>query len=218
MKRVKRLLRKLSPTVYAYLRAQKLLFAQDSYLVVTGLINTYRWDRPCKMDGSPLPWMNYSVISFLEKRLTNQLRLFEYGSGYSTLFYAKLVDRVVSVESNHEWFQWVTSVAPRNVTVNYARAEDGDSYAQAIVREDRVFDIVVVDGIDRVNCIKNAVGHLSDRGVLILDDSSREEYKPGIEYIASRGFKRLDFEGIKPNGIYLDMTSIFYRQENCLGL
>ena len=61
-------------------------------------ITSYKINIPCRPDGTPLPWMNYNAISFLEERLTKDLCLLEYGSGYSTPFFASFVKTVVSVE------------------------------------------------------------------------------------------------------------------------
>jgi protein-L-isoaspartate O-methyltransferase len=49
--------------------------------------------------------MNYSVVEFLRQRLTKNMLLFEYGSGYSTLFFSKLVKKVVSVEYDKDWYE-----------------------------------------------------------------------------------------------------------------
>ncbi len=64
----------------------------------------------------------------------------------------------------------------------------------------------------------NACDALSDTGVLILDDSHRKEYQTGIDATLSKGFKRLDFEGLKPGRTTLYRTTIFYRAENCIGI
>jgi hypothetical protein len=59
---------------------------------------------------------------------------------------------------------------------------------------------------------------VTDRGVVLLDDATFEVHKPGMEYLARQGFRRLDFEGLKPASIRAYRTSIFYRDGNCLGI
>src|SRR5437016_5174452 len=56
-----------------------------------GWSKSNRLGLPLAADGSPLPWYTYSAIHFLEPRLRDDLKVFEYGSGHSTLWYAARV-------------------------------------------------------------------------------------------------------------------------------
>lgn len=53
------------------------------------------------------PWMAFPAIDALDKFLTKDSRVFEYGSGGSTLFFAKRAKEVVSVEHHREWYNLV---------------------------------------------------------------------------------------------------------------
>ena len=88
----------------------------------------------------------------------------------------------------------------------------------AITGEAALFDVVVVDGMDRLNCIYQCVGKLSDRGVIILDDSHFEEYRPAIDWLEAQGFRCLTISGLKPVLKKPHSTSVFYRDGNCFGL
>ena len=59
---------------------------------------------------------------------------------------------------------------------------------------------------------------MTQRGVIILDDADRPAYAAEAERLVASGFKRLDFEGLKPAGIRSYSTAIFYRPGNVLGL
>ena len=83
---------------------------------------------------------------------------------------------------------------------------------------DKKFDIVIVDGRDRVNCVKNAVNSIKVDGVIVLDDSERESYKAGIDFLLNKNFKKIDFWGISPGLFYKKNTSIFYKVNNCIGI
>ena len=65
----------IAPGVFAYLKAQRLLLNPGSYLVENGLLHTYAAGYRCRRDGSPIPWMNYNVIAFLEQRLKPDMAL-----------------------------------------------------------------------------------------------------------------------------------------------
>jgi len=200
-------------------RAYRELVKDDqSYLHTTGWMETLRRQYPCRPDGSELPWMNYPVIAFLERRLTPDLDLFEYGSGYSTLFFARHVRSTVSVEHDRAWHDKLQPQLPANARLLFVEMDRDGRYCRSIHETGGSYDFVVVDGRDRVNCLRQAVDRLTARGVVLLDDSQREEYAPGIAFARERGFSVLDFEGLKPTGKVIERTTLFYRRENCLGI
>ena len=214
-----RVLRGVSLPFVGFLKAQRLFFRRDSFLVSTGFMRSCAAGYPCRRDDSPLPWMNYATIHFLEERLTPLLSLFEYGSGHSTLFFARLVHSVVSIETDCNWFDSLHARCPRNVTLVYHTLEpDGAAYAKLVRRDGRKYDVVVIDGHDRERCSVHACASLTDGGVIILDDMQRASNQGASHYLRQAGFKRLDFVGPKPGGLLMERTSVFYRPQNCLGV
>lgn len=81
-------LKRLFPSVSVFVKTLGLVYSKRSMLRKLGWVESVRTGKPCRKDGSPIPWMNYSVIQFLDERLNKDLSLFEYGSGNSTMFYA----------------------------------------------------------------------------------------------------------------------------------
>src|SRR5688572_22901839 len=63
-----------------------------------GWLRSYRERRPVTQGGEPIPWYTYSAIDFLAERLPPDATVFEFGAGHSTLWYARRVARVVSVD------------------------------------------------------------------------------------------------------------------------
>lgn len=162
--------------------------------------------------------MNYAVTEFLKERLSKNFHLFEFGSGYSTFFYARLVHRVTSVEYDDAWFQLIKKNLPENVELVNKQADIDAEYCRVITSSGRKYDVVIVDGRDRVNCIKQSIKSLSERGAVLLDDSMRERYREGITCLKERGFRALCFEGLKPTSPEIGKTTIFYRINNCLDI
>ena len=171
---------------------------------------------PCRTNGEAIPWMNYPVIDFLEHRLHRDMKLFEYGSGFSTSFYAKRVSHVSSVEYDLAWFEQVNSAIPDNVTLIYHEQDVDGAYCRAIQGSGERYDVVIVDGRDRVNCVMQSIPALSESGVIILDDSERPRYADAFTYALEHGFRIMEFEGLKPTKLKPAKTSIFYREKNCL--
>ena len=58
-----------------------------------------RQRAPVDADGRPLPWYCYSAFEWLSSRLKSSDRVFEFGSGFSTLWYAERVQEVIAVEN-----------------------------------------------------------------------------------------------------------------------
>jgi hypothetical protein len=204
--------------IYVFFKGLRLIYSKKSYLVTTGFIDTYRTGIPCNASGNPIPWMNYNVILFLENRLNKNLTLFEFGSGYSTIFYASLVNSVTSVEYDQQWLQRIQSMAPDNVDLLFQDKDIDGDYCRTILRQGNKYDVVIVDGRDRVNCAKQAFQAISDNGIIILDDSHRNKYQTAFDFFNEKGFRHIDFEGLKPRGIGNYRTTIFYRDKNCFDI
>lgn len=69
------------------------------------------WNSSLNGKASPLtdeqPWITFAAIEFLKQILTKDMRVFEYGTGGSTLFFAKRVKEVISIEHDCVWSQKV---------------------------------------------------------------------------------------------------------------
>jgi hypothetical protein len=139
--------------------------------------------------------------------------VFEYGAGNSTLWWAARVAEVTSVEHDPEW---VASLAlPDNATL--IEAERGSpAYIEAAAGGG--YDVVVVDGRDRVKCSAVAAEAVSPTGVIVWDDTDRVEYRPGIDALTAAGWRHLELPGLMPCAHWETSSSVFYRDGNCFGL
>jgi predicted O-methyltransferase YrrM len=133
--------------------------------------------------------MSYGVIDFLSKALHSHQAVFEFGSGGSSLFFARRVKRVVSVENDAVWHGIVTAAASqRGITnldcqfhpIDPTKPETfaGLSYFQTLVAGE--FDIVVIDGFCDYGNARNgtlrqiafdhAISRVRPGGLIIVDD------------------------------------------------
>lgn len=199
----------------ALLRFFRLRSHSASFFNSTGLARSFRENRPVNKDGEPLPWLNYSLIRLLDERLRETLRVFEYGSGYSTLYFAARTQSVTSVEHVPEWVQELQPYLPDNAML--ATATPGPEYIQAPYAHEP-FDLILVDGLDRVECVHAAIGALRPEGVIVLDDTHRPEYQRLLAPLREQGYKTLTLYGPKPTSIIEAQSTIIYRTENVLGL
>lgn len=69
------------------------------------------WWSSLNFNKSPLtdnqPWISFAAIQFLKNILKKDMRVYEYGSGGSTLFFASRVNNVISTEHNRNWYNTV---------------------------------------------------------------------------------------------------------------
>lgn len=193
-------------------------FKYSGYLHDIGWVNSIITETIIDKKNQPLPWVTYPFISFIDNKLNKHLTVFEYGSGNSTIYYSKKVAAVDSVESDNFWFNKIKSDMPANVNLFYCELTDSGDYSKYACHTNKLYDIIIVDGGDRVNCCIQGFDALNSGGVMILDDSEREEYLLAANFLSEKGFKRLDFEGLAPTVNYLKCTTIFYRPVNCLNI
>lgn len=198
----------------------------DSYLTASGYVRTLITNELYDCENKPVPWYTYPMIEFLKDRLKKNMNVFEYGSGFSTLFYSERVKHVVSIEHDYGWYQKIQEVRPENVELQHIKLDKigngggyTKEYSKAVLKYHEEFDVICIDGRDRNRCAKNSIPALKRDGVIIFDDTDREQYNEAYQYLQAAGFRRLDFKGLIPS--LLDKkgcTSIFYRAENCFGL
>ncbi len=182
------------------------------YLNERGWFESFSSEPPHDARGNPIPWINYSAIDFLATRITPNARVFEYGSGQSTLWWASRVREIVALEHDEKWAALVRPKLPPNARLLTAPLEgDGSAYVRAIETVEGLFDIVIVDGRKRIDCTRAAFDRLSSIGVVLLDDAERDRYRPAFDEAAARGFKRLVISGMKPKSYDASSLAIFYR-------
>jgi hypothetical protein len=198
-----------------------------------------RWWRARRSDfllSAALPWIAFPAIDFLESRSLRGARVFEYGSGGSTLFWLRQgAAHVVSIEHDRAWFdamrKRVTGVDLRlvppesaNTTADRADpaayASDDPAFAKhrfrAYVQQidtfpDASLDVVLVDGRARPSCVVHAAPKVKPGGLLILDNADRGYYLEKSS-AALQEFSRRTFEGPTPGTAALSTTAIFTRE------
>ncbi len=159
-----------------------------------------------------LPWFTYGAINWLEKNMPPQAKIFEWGSGGSTLFFARRSSSVVTIENNPDWYNKINQIIKNeNITngeLKLMSVNQPSNYVKAIDQYgDRYFDLISVDGSERNDCLIKAQAKLKPGGYLILDNAERPDYQIGISSLAS--WWRQDFYGPGPYNHYFWLTTIF---------
>ena len=181
-----------------------------------GWLKSKELHMPVDFKRRPLPWYTYPAINFVGKRLRPDMKVFEFGSGNSTLWYAKMVGEVISVEHNKGFYNKMKPKITHLKNITYIHSSP-KHFAYKIHEYSQKFDVIIIDGINRYACLRSATQKLKADGVIILDNTDRP-YKPLIEKLTELKFKEIEFKGFGPIGSKEWETSIFYRENNCFGI
>jgi hypothetical protein len=166
-----------------------------------------RLHRPVDATGAPLPWFTYPAIEFLAQFDLSALRVFEYGAGNSTLYWSARCAEVVSVESDPAWHQYLVAQLAPNVRL--ALVPSPAAYV-ACLEQEALFDVIVVDGLERLACCREAPARLKPGGLIILDNA---DWHPGAAAVLRQaGLLQVDMQGFGPVNGYSWTTSLFFHR------
>ena len=157
--------------------------------------------------GSPIPWIAYPCLEFLSRLDFSNANVFEFGSGSSTLWWAKRSKSVHCIEREQDWFNLVRAKIPTNASIELCRNES--KYAQTILNKEGAFDVIIVDGAVRYPCVETAIQKISDEGIIVLDNS--EWYPNACALLREHGFMQVDFSGFSPINAFTSCTSLFVK-------
>ncbi len=196
----------------------RIVSSDKSLLKNKGYFNTFKKGIPLDSKNQPVPWMNYPFVDFLSKRLNKDMVIFEYGSGFSTLYFQNYVKKIRSIEQNKKWFEEISNRVSNNVEINFYGPDHGLDNAKSINFYAEKYDLIIVDAADRFECVRQAIPFLKPEGVLLLDDSQRISYKSIFEFMQGEGYKEITIGGLKPGSFDLNESTIFYKSGNVLNI
>jgi predicted O-methyltransferase YrrM len=163
------------------------------------------------------PWITEDsilhILDFIKNysKPVNEIKMLEFGCGSSTIFFSNLGLDVLSIEHDEDWFNKVNlklkGFGNYKIILNRSNNTDSDylenPYYDLIDGLNTQFDIILVDGRDRVECFKRSEKLLVSGGIIILDNSERIEYRDIFKLYSNK--KRFDFIQKKP-----DSDGFFY--------
>jgi hypothetical protein len=176
-----------------------------------------RWD---------VPWWTYRAVDRVDAFLAGRpdARVFEWGSGASTVWLARRAGEVHTVEHDPAWAELLRPrlTAFPHVTLHEVEAVpspaplapsgrrgkkhlDFHDYVTTIERVGGRFDLVVIDGRARMSCLEAASERIVPDGLIVVDNSRRPRYRRAMSA------SRLDVRrcrGAAPGLPYPDETAL----------
>ncbi|WP_181802888.1 O-methyltransferase [Streptomyces shenzhenensis] len=192
--------------------------------------------------GKPSPWISFDAIDYLDAQPLAGAKVFEFGSGGSTLYWASRGADCVSVEHDAVWYDKLKGRLAEVPGVEYRLAlptplmcgdasggcDDPGSYVSSnknylgysfrsyVSQIDDFppgyFDLVMVDGRARPSCIRHAKSRLKSGGMLVVDNSDRPAYARALKEL--KGFSRVSFRGAVPQLSGWGQTDIFIKSRS----
>jgi len=166
-----------------------------------------------------VPYWNEEAITKINNIVNCWSKVFEYGTGGSTVWLVRRVAELISVEYEPDWFrifknrfkqqfplatigedrisyQSVASLGIiKQIMIVLEELKDcGQNFVDTIsLFPDGYFDLVIVDARNRARCLLAASSKVKKDGWILLDDAQRSWYQKGKD--ALKDWKSTNFKG-----------------------
>jgi len=141
--------------------------------------------------GMIMPYFTHPFLEVLRGWNISDMDLFEWGAGFSTLWFSRRCRSITAVEHTEYWAKSLRVLA---VTMNERGAGNhtravfpaivhiptpsdninhggiAQEYCSYIDTYDRKYDIIIIDGIYRNQCVIKALQHIKKGGIIIFDN------------------------------------------------
>lgn len=179
-----------------------------------------------------VPWVTFPAVEFLKRSVRADSRVFEFGSGASTIFFARRCKEVHSIEHDIAWAEkvgtTVRSMGLSNCRLRYippvpCAANHGtyssqfpgyvdcdfEDYVRSIDEHpDASLDLVLVDGRSRDASVMHAIRKVRPGGMLVLDNTERPRYREAIMHVP-KTWTRRTFRGPSAAAEFFTETTIW---------
>jgi hypothetical protein len=122
------------------------------------------------------PWYTFGCLEWLNTLDLSDMSVFEYGCGTSTLWWNSKVKKCKGVDNNLKWANGCYVPLLEDGSI------DKKKYTEACLGE--TYDIIIIDGIYRNECVPFALQSIKNGGYLIWDNwdqVSVSEHEPSQE-------------------------------------
>ena len=160
------------------------LLRRPIYTIRLVLYRIYEWQHPDE------PWIALGAVKFCAQQIDPNGDALEWGSGRSTIWFARRVKHLISIEHDRSWYEKVrrsmeaasvTNIDYRLIPLEHpidAPTVPTYDIQPAYVRAcnelaDQSLNLVVIDGHYRQACVASCLAKLKPGGLLLVDNTDR---------------------------------------------
>ncbi|MEB3343448.1 sulfotransferase domain-containing protein [Okeania sp.] len=135
--------------------------------------------QPLNIRDTPL--LTRKAVEFIKNFFPQKpdAKVLEFGSGASTIWLSKLTKNLTSIEHDGRWFQQVKNQIETQTDCNPVDFKLLPRPYHTICEKfpEASFDLIIVDGRDRMKCFEASIKLLKPGGIIVLDDAQRQKYQ-----------------------------------------
>jgi hypothetical protein len=183
--------------------------------LISNLVDKYGYQRtileqkPVDVDGEPIPWFTYPAIEYLCQLDLHEKNIFEWGSGNSSLFFAKRCKEIISIEADRNWYEYGIKNLRSNQHLIF---KEETAFVDIIDKFSKKFDLIIIDSLYRYECTMKAIEYLAQGGIIVLDNSDWHPKTSAL--LREKGnFIEVDMHGFGPINGYSWTTSLYFHRD-----
>ena len=153
-----------------------------------------------------LPLLTWPLLDFIRTLSLKNITLHELGSGNSTIWFADIFNKVISYETNHDWYEKLKAKVKANVTLKFIKLENLYNCPIKFKTE----DWLLIDFAGKRTKFVYELAKFSNDTIpaqIIFDNS--ELYRNGAKILADKGYIEIPFYGFKSGEHGIHCTSLF---------
>lgn len=180
-----------------------LSFLVDKLRNEFGFLESSKSNIPVSGYGEVMPLYTYGCYEYIRSIDWAEANVFEFGCGYSSIWWHRKGANVYGVDNNQGWIDEINSKGNFKI----ALSNEGEDYTTSIYEHNLKYDVIVIDGSYRYECIQPSLECLADDGMIILDNS--EWHINSKELLDASDLLPVHFHGMKPIHVDIETTSCY---------
>ncbi|MDP2652065.1 MAG: hypothetical protein Q8O94_02925 [bacterium] len=160
------------------------------------------------------PSITEGARRFLEEYITPEMNVLEFGAGGSTIWFARNARKVITIEHNEVWFDYISEqLKQENLSPKARIILSEQPYNNVPISLGLTFDLILIDGRDRVLCAESSCGLLNPGRYMMLDNSNRTRYNKIFSML--NGWEKYSHTQKRPDeyGTFsMDWTTTWWRK------
>ena len=180
-----------------------------------GQYNSIKKNESVDANNNPLPWITYPAIEYLGNLDFSKEKIFEVGSGNSTIWFSKRANKIISLEEDEAWFKKMQEKTKNVINVDLLFIEDRD--IEDIYFRANECSVIFIDGLNREKALDYITKNIEalDIKCIVVDNSELVSiYEKIQKFVLKTGWVDTEFVGFGPQNRYVWSTTVLTNPKN----